>query len=118
MILVINGVVLTVACTAFFIYEYYNSRKNTLNKVAAIGQIIATNSTAALAFDNKEDATEILMALKAEPHVEMAVLFNEEGKIVFASIAGIAPSRCLPLPLCLQDICSRGPFLNWQLPLC
>jgi Bacteriophytochrome (light-regulated signal transduction histidine kinase) len=80
-ILVINGVVLTVACTAFFIYEYYNSRKNTLNKVAAIGQIIATNSTAALAFDNKEDATEILMALKAEPHVEMAVLFNEEGKL-------------------------------------
>jgi len=115
-ILVINGVVLTVACTAFFLYEYYNSRSNTLNKVSAIGQIIATNSTAALAFDNKDDATEILTALKAEPHVEMAVLFDERGTqfSLYGRDTTMLPLIPHPLP---EGHRIKGSILELALPV-
>lgn len=75
------GSVLLLTCAAFFAYEYNSSRNNIKNQLFITGEIIASNSTAALAFDNPEDAHEILTALKAEQHIIAAILFDEDGKI-------------------------------------
>lgn len=80
-IFLISGVVLLVTCITFFIYEFYAFRKTTLEKLSTIGKIIAANSTAALAFDNAEDATEILSALQTEPHIVAAGLYDEDGNL-------------------------------------
>ena len=80
-IFLISGVVLLVTCITFFIYEYYTFRESTKEKLSTIGKIIATNSTAALAFDSHDDAKEILSALKAEPHIVAACLYDQNGKI-------------------------------------
>jgi signal transduction histidine kinase len=80
-IFLINGIVLLVTCVTFFIYEFYIFRKATIEKLSTIGEIIAVNSTAALAFDDREAAKEILMALKAEKHIVAACLYDKEGKI-------------------------------------
>jgi len=68
---------------SFFVYEYFLFRKTTIQELSTLGQIISTNSTAALAFEDKEDATEILTALKAERHIVSACLYNKDG-VVFA----------------------------------
>ncbi len=80
-IILISVIVLLVTCAIFFIYEYYSFKQRTIEKLSAIGEIISANSTAALAFDNPKDASEILAALKAEPHIVAACLYDKQGKL-------------------------------------
>ncbi|MEO8404875.1 MAG: ATP-binding protein [Chitinophagaceae bacterium] len=87
-IFLINGIVLLVACVAFFLYEYYIFRKTTIEKLSTIGKIVSANSTAALAFDSPDDAKEILAALKNEPHIVMASLYDKKGNLFTEYHAG------------------------------
>ncbi|HVV73307.1 MAG TPA: hypothetical protein VHI52_17680, partial [Verrucomicrobiae bacterium] len=48
----------------FFTYEFLTFRRTTTQQLSTVGQVIAANSTGALAFDNQSDGTEILDALK------------------------------------------------------
>src|SRR5438034_11597999 len=94
-IFLISGVVLFVTCITFFAYELYIFRKTTTEKLSTIGKIISTNSTAALAFDNHEDAKEILAALKAEQHIVAACLYDENGEL-FSQYASGPAINALP----------------------
>ena len=80
-VLLINGIVLFVTCVTFFVYELYIFRKTSTEKLSTIGKIISSNSTAALAFVNPDDAKEILAALKTEPHIVAACLFDKDGNL-------------------------------------
>ena len=80
-IFIISTVVLFVTCVSFFVYEFYTFRKTTVEKVSTIGKIIAANSTAALAFQDADAAREILAALKTEPHITGAALYDKHGKL-------------------------------------
>ena len=80
-IFLISGVVLLVTCVTFFAYEYYTFRQTTVEKLSTLGKIISSNSTAALAFENHDDAKEILTALKAEPHIVAACLYDKDGNL-------------------------------------
>lgn len=77
----ISGIVLVITSVTFFIYEFYSFRKTSIEKLSTIGAIISTNSTAALAFDNANDAKEILAALKAETHIVAAALYDKDGNL-------------------------------------
>lgn len=83
-ILITSGAVLLLTCAFYFAYDIYTFRQSMVRQVSTLGQIIAANSTAALAFDNPEDAEEVLSALQAEPHIEAACLYDKEGNL-FAS---------------------------------
>lgn len=80
-ILLTCGAVLLLTSASFFAYEFYSFRQTTITNVSTIGSILASNSTAALTFTNSEDATEILSALKAEPNIKAAALYDENGKL-------------------------------------
>src|SRR5882672_10960503 len=80
-LLLTSGAVLLLTCSAFFAYEFLTFRQSTIQQLSTLGEIIAANSTAALAFDNQDDATEILSALQAERHIVAASLYNKEGKL-------------------------------------
>lgn len=95
-IMLVSGVVAIVTCAAFFLYEYYSFRENNLHKLSTFGKIISNNSTAALAFESKEDAEEILNALKAEPHIIAASIYDSNGKIFCCYPPGCDPNQ-LPL---------------------
>ncbi|MBT6561218.1 MAG: hypothetical protein HON76_01655, partial [Candidatus Scalindua sp.] len=43
-------------------------------------KIIGDNSTAALAFDDKKNAGEILSALKSDTNIEFAVIYTQSGE--------------------------------------
>ena len=62
MVLVTSGVILLISTIASFAYEYLTYRQSAIRNLNTLGSIIATNSTAALAFDNAEDARGILAA--------------------------------------------------------
>ncbi|HEY0046323.1 MAG TPA: ATP-binding protein [Flavobacterium sp.] len=80
-IMLVSGIVVLLTCAAFFLYEYYAFRERTLQKLATYGEIFAANSTAALAFQDKDEAFEILSALKAEPNIVSAVIYDADGKV-------------------------------------
>jgi signal transduction histidine kinase len=92
-IILICGTVLIVTCVGFFAYELYAFRKSTVEKLKIISGIISSNSTAALAFQDRESAAETLMALRNEPHVAAAALYDENGKLFAKYPANIKPEE-------------------------
>jgi PAS domain S-box-containing protein len=95
MLMLTSGAVLLLTSVAFGAYEYFNFRRTTLQQLASVGGIIAANSTAALAFQNPDDAREILSALAAEPHIVVAALYDDSG-MLFSSYPPTLPSGRLP----------------------
>src|SRR5579862_1823745 len=81
MILLESGTVLAVTATAFYAYDLLTFRGSSVQQLQTLSTVIATNSTAALAFDNVEDATTVLAAFKAEPHIAAAALYDVRGRI-------------------------------------
>src|SRR5882724_11757817 len=78
-LLLTSGAVMLTTCLAFGAYDFLTYRRQTLHNLATLGQAIAANSTAALAFQNPDDAREVLAALKADPHVVAATLYTPAG---------------------------------------
>ena len=95
-ILLTSGVVLLLTCAAFIAYELLSFRQTMVRNVSILGEVIAANSTAALAFANQDDATEVLAALKAERHIVAASLYDTNGELFAKYPAGL-PADAFPV---------------------
>jgi signal transduction histidine kinase len=95
MILATSGVVLLLTCAAFIGYEFATYRQTSIRQLSTLGEVIASESTGAMAFDNQTDATEILSALRADRHVVAACLFDKTGRL-FARYPANAASDLFP----------------------
>jgi PAS domain S-box-containing protein len=91
-ILLASVVVLLVTATAFVSYEVVSFRERLVRDLSTLAAVIADNSAAPLAFENREIAEEILSALRAEPDIEVAALFDLDGQL-FASYPVDAAAR-------------------------
>ncbi|MGH9442347.1 MAG: ATP-binding protein [Thermoanaerobaculia bacterium] len=87
--------VLVLTCVAFVSYEYLIFRKNIVVGLRTRGEIIAANSSAALAFQNEPDAREVLSALRIDPHMVAACLYDRTGA-VFAKYPPDLPASSIP----------------------
>ncbi len=94
--LLTSGVVLLLTCAAFIVYESLTFRQTMVRNLTTLGEIIADNSTAALAFDNQDDAREVLAALKAERHLVAASLYDTYGRL-FATYPSSLPAETFPV---------------------
>jgi len=90
MLVSISGLVLLLTAAAFAGYQYWSLRQATRDALSVRGRIIAANSTASLAFANDADARELLSALRADPHIVAAVLYDKGGHVFAAYPAGVA----------------------------
>src|SRR4051794_27461344 len=81
MVLVISSAVLVLACTAILSYEFVSVRQDAARRVSTLGQIVAANTTAALAFQNQDDANTILKAIAIDKPVVAVVLYDNQGKL-------------------------------------
>ena len=79
--LLTSTVVVASACLVFLTVEYYGYRNSLFRTVATLGRITADNSTAAVAFADKNSAGQNLEALRAETQIVAAVLYDNEGQI-------------------------------------
>jgi PAS domain S-box-containing protein len=94
--LLTSGAVLLLACAAFITYEVVTLRKSMVESYTTRAAIIAANSTAALAFQNEADATEVLGALKTDPRIVAACLYDDKGKLFAKYPADAAPEAFPP----------------------
>src|SRR5438477_11294696 len=81
--------------SALIIYERITFRHALVANMNVLGQIIGSNSTAALAFDDSKNAEEILAALLAENQVTSAAIYDRNGKI-FATFPENYPLHLFP----------------------
>src|SRR4051794_37654851 len=96
LVLLISCVVLLLTSAGFFAYEFYTYREASKERLSTIGEVIAANSTGALAFQSPDDAVDILQALRAEKHIVAAAIYNSKGNL-FAKYPDTIPNYNLPL---------------------
>lgn len=73
-------VVLALASLLFVGLEINNYRRALVQELTAIAQISASNSTAAIIFDDKAAAHETLTALSVRPNIESAAIFTPDRR--------------------------------------
>jgi signal transduction histidine kinase/ActR/RegA family two-component response regulator/uncharacterized membrane protein affecting hemolysin expression len=93
MIFLAGGVVLLVTSSAFCAYEFLTFRQSSVQQLQILSRAIATNSTAALAFENADDAASVLTAFKSDPHIVAAALYDVRGKVFATYPQGLAPEK-------------------------
>src|SRR5712671_3178018 len=94
-ILFTSALVLLLNCAVLFTYQYFTFKQSAVRNLTTLGQVIAANSTAALAFDNGDDAKTILAALQAEPQIVAAAVYDKNGALFVKYPEGL-PDRELP----------------------
>jgi two-component system sensor histidine kinase/response regulator len=72
------------ACLVSIVNEYYSFRTETNTQLATVAGLVGANCTAALAFEDSENAHETLAGLKTIPSVISAGLYTRRG-VLFAS---------------------------------
>jgi signal transduction histidine kinase/CheY-like chemotaxis protein len=77
-----SGVTLLAACTVFVAYDYVTQRDRLVRDVTMLADIVGTNSTGALAFNDAEAATETLRATAINTHITRARLFASDGTLL------------------------------------
>jgi signal transduction histidine kinase/CheY-like chemotaxis protein len=91
-----GGAVLLLMTAAFCSYEFFSFRYASVSELQTLSEAIASNSTAALAFSNSDDATAVLSAFKADSHIRAAALYDGSGRLFAQYPArGAAPPKCL-----------------------
>jgi PAS domain S-box-containing protein len=116
MLMFTSGVVLLLTCGAFFGYELLTFKGRTVQGLQTLGEVIAANSTASLAFDNEADATEVLSALKARPQIVAAALYDQSGKL-FARYPVSRPTSQYAASPGSDGFSEDGPYLAGYLPV-
>lgn len=92
-IMLTSGSVVLLTLISFLAYEYFAFRKSTVRELSIMGSILATNSTAALAFDSPAEAGDILSALQAESQIVSACLYDTAGNVFATYPFGLDPGQ-------------------------
>ena len=94
-ILLTSSFALFLMGTALIIYERVTFRRALAVNIGVLAQIVGSNSTAALAFDDPKNAREILAALAAEHQITAAAIYDQRRRI-FASFPDTLPLAEFP----------------------
>lgn len=95
MVLMTSGLALLLTGIGFFTTQLITSRQTIVRQLNTLSAVIATNSTAALAFNDHSAAQETLAAFRAAPNVVAAGLYDSDGEL-FASYPSPLDSAALP----------------------
>ena len=81
--------------SAVITYELVTFRRTLAVNMGVLAQIVGSNSTAALAFQDQKSAREILGALSAERQITAAAIYDQSGNM-FARFPDTAPRSSFP----------------------
>ena len=99
-IMLTSSVALLLACAAFAFFDVVTFRHNKMREAAMLAVIIGNNSTASITFNDPIIAQEIVGALRSEPHVMAARIYQGDGTSFATYIrdqtAGDIPGKAEP----------------------
>ncbi|HEX7901736.1 MAG TPA: ATP-binding protein [Planctomycetota bacterium] len=80
-VLVVSSVALLGAFAIFLIYQWVTSWNDRLVQLKVMAAIVAEQSTAALEFDQKDQARTLLASLRSEPEIVAAALYDKKDRL-------------------------------------
>jgi signal transduction histidine kinase/DNA-binding response OmpR family regulator len=89
---------LALASLAFLGYDYYTFRADKTKDVQTLAEMIGSNSTGALEFQDTGSAKEILKALSFEGHVTKACIYDRQGNLFAKYLAPDTQSQFPAVP--------------------
>ncbi len=81
LILTASVFAVVLVCVGFAIYERQRFRTDIADELATLADTLGANTAASLAFNDAKTAREMLAALRTEPHVLGACLYDIHGQI-------------------------------------
>src|SRR5688572_20636601 len=105
------SVALVVACAAILFFEHAGTKQILKHNTQVMANVIGANSSAALSFKDKNAAKETLSALRAEPYVLSACLYDAGGQ-VFATYYREGTKETPPPPIGKDDLTFGNTTLN------
>jgi signal transduction histidine kinase/CheY-like chemotaxis protein len=114
--LMTTGVALFVTMVLFLVAEVIAIRDSSLRELRILNEAIASNSTAALAFDVPEDARNVLAAFRSDPHFVAAALYKTDGQL-FVTFPDAAPAGAVPATAPAPGYALTGPALIGVAPV-
>jgi signal transduction histidine kinase len=115
-ILLTSAAALILTCLFYMTYEYISYREGTKGHLSTLGEITAANSTGALAFDDQENAEEVLGALKAERRLVQACIYDKGGHL-FSKYPLSAPDNSFPATVSADGYNFTGAYLEGFQPI-
>ncbi|MEW6777542.1 MAG: response regulator [Bdellovibrionota bacterium] len=80
-IMVTSALSLLAACVVIYSFDYQDQRRELGEQLGLLASIVGENSTAALQFNQPDDAAESLSGLRANPAILVAYLYDAEGNV-------------------------------------
>jgi len=105
------SVALVLACAAILFFEIAGTKQILKHNTQVMAEVIGANSSAALSFKDKSAAKETLAALRAEPYVMSACLYNQDGE-VFATYYREGTKQAPPPPVGPESLTFQDATLN------
>jgi signal transduction histidine kinase len=81
LVLLAGSVALLLSCIAFVTNDVRMIRSSMIQQMSTLAEVLGSNSTAALSFDDAKTAGELLMSLKKQPSVDLACIYDARGHV-------------------------------------
>lgn len=80
-LIAVSGATLLLACAGFMTWEIVRDKSRLETQMSSAARIVGSNASAALAFENQNDATEALEALRDDVRVQYARICDAGGRL-------------------------------------
>jgi two-component system sensor histidine kinase/response regulator len=81
MIISVSSLALLLACTAFISYDIHFFRLAKVQDVTTLAEVIGSNSTGALTFQDANSATDVLAALRSKRQISEACIYDKHDQV-------------------------------------
>ena len=82
LLMMTSGMAILLACTAFLSYDWVESKRGMVRNVDEVAQLIGKESTAALAFKDKNGAQEVLSGLVTQRGIIYGSVYQPHGEML------------------------------------
>jgi Periplasmic sensor domain len=76
------GVGIVLVCTGFVLYDIHEFRAKKVSDLEATAQLLNMNANSALGFNDPSAGDESVQAMRMQPGIRVAVLYQEDGRIL------------------------------------
>src|SRR5271170_7340724 len=77
-----SAIGMAVGYMAFFLYDVHSSKEHKVADLQETADLIGTNATAALAFDDATSGAQLLQALRTNKYIRRAILFRADDTVL------------------------------------
>jgi PAS domain S-box-containing protein len=95
-VLITSALALVLASIAFLTFDYYSFRRIMENRLRVLTEVMSTQTTPALAFNDPRVASEILGTLAATPQIVSAAIYSRKGVLLTRYLRPDAPEETVP----------------------